>query len=152
MAHQDSVLMIDDELSPREPLRGIFSSLYEVLTAQNREEALQVIHDREIDPVTLHLKTPDLSEMDVLEEIKSMGADVDVIIISGHGTLKNTREAMNDGAVDFIAEPLNVSDIIASVGKSVERRKYNQKVGTLIQKVKDLGVIEEEEIDKMMLH
>lgn len=152
MAHQDSMLMIDDELSPRESLRGIFSLLYEVLTAQNREEALQVIRDKEIDPAWLHLKTPDLSEMDVLEEIKSMGADVDVIIISGHGTLKNSREAMNDGAVHFIAEPFNVSDIVAGVEKSVEIRKCNKQVGTLIQKGKDLGGMEGEETDKMMLH
>jgi putative two-component system response regulator len=152
MAYQGSVLVVDDEVGPRESLRMILHPLYEVFTARDGKEALQAIRNKEFDLVTLDLKMPGLSGMDVLKEIKRMGADVDVIIISGYGTLKNAQEAMNYGAVDFVTKPFNVTDVVASVGKSVERRKYNQKVEILIQKVKDLGVMEEEEIDKMMLH
>jgi putative two-component system response regulator len=152
MAYQGSVLVVDDEVGPRESMRMILHPLYEVFTAQDGKEALQTIRNKEIDLVTLDLKMPGLSGMDVLKEIRRIGSDVDVIIVSGYGTPKNAREAMNYGAVDFITKPFNVTDIVASVGKSVERRKYNQKVETLIQKVKDLGVMEEEEIDKMMLH
>jgi putative two-component system response regulator len=152
MAYQGSVLVVDDELGPRESLRMILHPLYEVFTAQDGREALQEIKNRKIDLVTLDFKMPGLSGMEVLKEIKKIGAEVDVIIISGYGTLKNVQEAMNLGAVDFIAKPFSVTDIVASVGKSVERRKYNQKVGNLIQKVKDLGVMEEEEIDKVLLH
>ncbi len=152
MAYQGSVLVVDDEVGPRKSMRMILHPLYEVFTAQDGKEALQAIRNKEIDLVTLDLKMPGLSGMDVLKEIRRMGADVDVIIVSAYGTPKNAQEAMRYGAVDFIAKPFNVTDIVASVGKSVERRKYNQKVGALLQKVKDLGVMEEEEIDKMMLH
>ncbi len=152
MAYQGSVLVVDDEVGPRESLRMILHPLYEVFTAQDGKEALQAIRNKAIDLVTLDLKMPGLSGMEVLKEIKKMGADVDVIIISGYGTLKNAQEAMNYGVVGFITKPFNVTDIVASVSKSVERRKYHQKVETLLQKVKDLGVMEEEEIDKMMLH
>jgi len=152
MAYQGSVLVVDDEVGPRESLRMILHPLYEVFTAQDGKEALQAIRNKAIDLVTLDLKMPGLSGMEVLKEIKKTGADVDVIIISGYGTLKNDQEAMNYGVVGFITKPFNVTDIVASVSKSVERRKYHQKVETLLQKVKDLGVMEEEEIDKMMLH
>jgi len=152
MAYQGSVLVVDDEVGPRESLRMILHPLYEVFTAQDGKEALQAIRNKAIDLVTLDLKMPGLSGMEVLKEIKKTGADVDVIIISGYGTLKNAQEAMNYGVVGFITKPFNVTDIVASVSKSVERRKYHQKVETLLQKVKDLGVMEEEEIDKMMLH
>jgi PleD family two-component response regulator len=83
MAYQGSVLVVDDELGPRESLRRILSPPYEVFTAQDREEALQAICNKENDLVPLDLNRPNLSGMDVLEEIKRMGADVDVIIISG---------------------------------------------------------------------
>jgi DNA-binding NtrC family response regulator len=81
---------------------------------------------------------PGLSGIDVLREIKKLQPDVEVIVITGYGTLSNAQEAIRFGAGDFISKPFNVADIIAIVSKSFERRTYNLKIKNLIQQIKGL--------------
>ena len=147
MAQKGSILIVDDEVGPRESLRMILKPIYEIYTATNGDEALQVIQNENIDLVTLDLRMPGLSGIDVLREIKKIRADVEVIVITGYGTLTNAQEAIRYGAGDFISKPFNVADIIAIIGKSFERRNYNMKIKNLIQQIKDLrstGPIKEE--------
>ena len=72
MKPQGSVLVVDDELGPRESLRMILRPLYDVKTASNGQEALQVLRKGRIDLITLDLKMPGLSGLDVLREIKKL--------------------------------------------------------------------------------
>jgi DNA-binding NtrC family response regulator len=147
MGQKGSILIVDDEVGPRESLRMILKPIYEIYTATNGDEALQVIQNENIDLVTLDLRMPGLSGIDVLREIKKIRADVEVIVITGYGTLTNAQEAIRYGAGDFISKPFNVADIIAIISKSFERRNYNMKIKNLIQQIKDLksaGPIKEE--------
>jgi DNA-binding NtrC family response regulator len=147
MGQKGSILIVDDEVGPRESLRMILKPIYEIYTAVNGDEALQVVSKENIDLVTLDLRMPGLSGIDVLREIKKIKADVEVIVITGYGTLTNAQEAIRYGAGDFISKPFNVADIIAIISKSFERRNYNLKIKNLIQQIKDLrsvGPIKEE--------
>ena len=147
MGQKGSILIVDDEVGPRESLRMILKPIYEIYTATNGDEALQVIQNENIDLVTLDLRMPGLSGIDVLREIKKIRADVEVIVITGYGTLTNAQEAIRYGAGDFISKPFNVADIIAIISKSFERRNYNMKIKNLIQQIKDLrstGPVKEE--------
>jgi len=147
MGQKGSILIVDDEVGPRESLRMILKPIYEIYTATNGGEALQVIQNENIDLVTLDLRMPGLSGIDVLREIKKIRADVEVIVITGYGTLTNAQEAIRYGAGDFISKPFNVADIIAIISKSFERRNYNMKIKNLIQQIKDLsstGPVKEE--------
>jgi DNA-binding NtrC family response regulator len=138
MAQKGSILIVDDEVGPRESLRMILKPIYEIHTAANGDEALQIVQKENIDLVTLDLRMPGLSGIDVLREIKKIRGDVEVIVITGYGTLTNAQEAIRYGAGDFISKPFNVADIIAIISKSFERRNYNRKIKNLIQQIKDL--------------
>ena len=138
MGNQGTILVVDDEIGPRESLRMILKPLYEVHTATNGQEALQFISKEKIDLVTLDLKMPGISGIDVLKEIKKLHADIEVVIITGYGTLTNAVEAIRYGAVDFISKPFNVAEIISIVSKSVGRRNFNLKIKDLIHKIKGL--------------
>jgi response regulator RpfG family c-di-GMP phosphodiesterase len=138
MGNQGSILVVDDEVGPRESLRMILKPIYEVYTASNGHEALQFISREKIDLVTLDLKMPGISGIDVLKEIKKLHSDIEVIIITGYGTLTNAVEAIRYGAVDFISKPFNVAEIISIVSKTVERRNFNLKIKDLIHKIKGL--------------
>lgn len=147
MAQKGTILIVDDEVGPRESLRMILKPIYEIHTAVDGEEALQFIRNENIDLVTLDLRMPGLSGIEVLREIKKIRPDVEVIVITGYGTLTNAQEAIRFGAGDFISKPFNVADIIAIISKSFERRNYNMKIKSLIQQIKDLrssGPIKEE--------
>ena len=138
MASKGSVLVVDDEFGPRESLRVILSPIYDVHTVENGQEALDFICREKVDLVTLDLKMPGLSGIDVLREIKNFQPDVDVIIVTGYGSLTNAQEAIRFGAGDFISKPFNVADIIAIVSKSFERRRYNLKIENFMQQIKVL--------------
>jgi DNA-binding NtrC family response regulator len=138
MAARGSILIVDDELGPRESLRMILDPIYDVHTVDNGQEALNFICREKVDLVTLDLKMPGLTGVDVLREIKNLRPDIDVIIITGYGSLNNAQEAIRFGAGDFISKPFNVADIIAIVSKSFERRIYNLKVKTFIQQINGL--------------
>lgn len=128
MARQGSVLVVDDELGPRESLRMILQPLYEVKTASNGREALQCLQQEKIDLITLDLKMPGLSGLDVLREIKKINVAAAVIIITAYGTLTNAHEAIRYGAVDFISKPYNATDILSVVRRTVEQKQYHLKV------------------------
>jgi DNA-binding NtrC family response regulator len=144
MAQNGSVLIVDDEAGPRESLRLILKPIYEIYTAADGNEALRCIQEKEIDVVTLDLKMPGMSGFEVLRGIKKLKADIEVIIVTGYGTLKNAQEAIHYGAGDFISKPFNIPDIISIVNKSLMRRRYNLKINNLVQKIKGLRDQEEE--------
>ena len=143
MSFQGSVLVVDDEIGPRESLRMILKPLYQVHTASSGYEALKFINSQEVDLVTLDLKMPGITGIEVLREIKKTKDDIEVIIITGYGTLPTAIEAIRYGAVDFISKPFNVAEIISVVSKSVERRSLNLKIKYLLRKIKDLNLLGE---------
>jgi len=138
MAQKGTILIVDDEVGPRESLRMILKPIYEVFMASNGQEAIKCVEKENIDLVTLDLKMPGLSGINVLQEIKKIKRDIEVIIITGYGTLTNAQEAIRYGAGDFISKPFNVADIIGIISKSFERRNYNLKIKSLIQQIRGL--------------
>jgi DNA-binding NtrC family response regulator len=131
MAHRKSILIVEDELSVRESLRMILKTKYEVHTAADGNEALERLQKDKIDLVTLDLKMPGLSGIDVLREIKRRNADIEVVVVSAYGNPQNLREANRYGAGDFITKPFNAPDLINSVNKSLERRSHNLRLKNL---------------------
>jgi len=136
MAYRGTILVVDDDLGPRESLRMILKPVYPVLTADTGLEALQIIKTRKVDLVTLDLRLPGIPGIEVLKEIKKTNADVEVIIVTGFGSLTTAVEALRYGAMDFISKPFNVAEILSIVTKSMERRSFNLKIKDLLQRVK----------------
>ncbi len=154
MSPQGSVLVVDDELGPRESLRMILQPLYEVRTASNGQEALQTLRQGKVDLITLDLKMPGLSGLDVLREIKKMDIDPAVIIITAYGTLTNAHEAIRYGAVDFISKPYNATDILSVVRRTVEQKQYNLKMKKFLDTLQCPDGVEgkKAEIERLMAH
>jgi putative two-component system response regulator len=150
MEQKASVLVVDDELGPRESLRMILKPLYDVRTAANGQEALDCIQKEKVDLITLDIKMPGLSGMDVLRELRKLGSDAAVVIVTGYGTLTNVQDAIRYGAVDFVSKPFNVPDIVAIVNKSVAQRSYNRKVKNIVQKIRSIHAWEDNEIDEFL--
>ncbi len=138
MDHIGSILIVDDEVGPRESLRMILKPMYDVHTVENGQDALKFLSQEKVDLVTLDLNMPGMSGIEVLPEIKKLHLDIDVIIITGYGTLSIAKEAFRCGAEGFISKPFNVADIISIVSKAFERRSQNMKIGTLIGQIQDL--------------
>jgi putative two-component system response regulator len=132
-----NVLIVDDELGPRESLGMILKSSFNIFTSEGGREALQIIKNTNIDVVTLDLKMPVMSGEEVLKLIKDYDPTIEVVIITGYGTLKSAVEAIKYNVFDYILKPFNVSDILSTVKRCLERREMSLKVKDFLAKIEE---------------
>jgi putative two-component system response regulator len=142
-----NILVVDDEIGPRESLRMILKPSYNVYAVENGYAAIQMIQQIEMDVVTLDLKMPGLSGIDTLKEIRVIDPDVMAIIITGYGTLKTAIEAIRYGVFDYIPKPFNVPEILSIIDKSIQRRKLNLKVKEVLGNCFNPQILKEPVVD-----
>ena len=129
-----NLLIVDDEIGPRESLRMILKPNYNVFCVDSGAAAIQMIQQVEMDIVTLDLKMPGISGIDTLKEIRRIAPDVMVIIITGFGSLATAIEAIRYGVFDYIPKPFNVPEIISIIDRSIQRRKINSNIKDFLGK------------------
>jgi len=130
------ILIVDDELGPRESLRMILKPSFDVYTAKDGISALEIIKKTPIDLVTLDLRMPGMPGEEVLKHIKNYDPSIGVIIITGYGTLQSAVEAIKYKVFDYILKPFNVPDILSVVKKCIERRNVSSKIKNVLEKTK----------------
>ena len=123
-----NVLVVDDELGPRESLRMILKPSFTVYTAQDGKSALEIVKNMPIDLVTLDLKMPGMPGEEVMRQIKNWDPAIEVIIVTGYGTLQSAVEAIQYNVFDYILKPFNVTDILSTVKRSIERRNLSVRI------------------------
>src|SRR6266496_3653575 len=87
-----NILIVEDEAGPREALKMILRPFFNLYAVDNTDVAMQVLHAQKIDLVTLDLKLTRRQEMDLLQDIKREQEDVEIIIITGYGSLQSAME------------------------------------------------------------
>src|SRR3990172_885333 len=120
-----SLLIVDDERGPAESLRMIFKRSYNVFTASGGPQALEILRSTPIDVVTLDLRMPVMSGVEVMERIKAMDPDVEVIVVTGYSSLDSAIRGLRHGVFDYISKPFDVPQISDLVGRAVARRRAN---------------------------
>lgn len=120
-----NVLIVDDEIGPRESLRMILKPDHNVYTAEDGYSALEILRQTEMDVITLDLKMPGMSGIETLKQIRLIDPDVMIVIITGFGTLESAVEAIRHGVFDYISKPFNVKEIVGIIEKAIQRRKFH---------------------------
>lgn len=122
------ILVVDDELGPRESLKTILNPYYNVHVAERGNQAIEVLKKQPVDLVTLDLKMPGLTGINVLEKVKQYDPDIEAIIITGYGSLDTAIEGLRLGAFDYISKPFDVNHILALVKRGLDRRRAKAKL------------------------
>jgi len=135
-----NILIVDDEVGPRESLRMILKPAYNVYTAEDGFKALDIIRQQPIDLITLDLRMDGMSGIDVLKEVREHNKDIGVIIITGYGTLGTMTTANQYGVSDFISKPFNVTDVTMVVQKSLGKKKQGSDIRKLLE---DIGTLQD---------
>ena len=117
-----SILIVEDEAGPRDALKIILRPFFTLYTADNAHAAKRILKEERIDLVTLDLKLPDQQGMDLLQEIKLERDDVEVIIITGYGSLKSAMDGIRYGAAVYLLKPFNVAELIALIKQTLEKK------------------------------
>lgn len=118
------ILIIDDE----EALRSIFVQRlnrkgYDTMQAGTAEEGMACVKENLLDVALLDLKLPDGDGLSLLPRIKQLQPDIQVVMLTGHGTIESAIEAMKLGAYDYLTKPCNFSELEITLQKAAEQRK-----------------------------
>ncbi len=119
-----SILIADDEKNIREGLgKALEMEGYEVLLAEDGQEAFERVGDEEVDLVIADLKMPRMSGEELLRRLVDMHPTVPVIILTGHGTIESAVQAMRAGAFDFVTKPVNLDRFSLLVRRALSTRE-----------------------------
>lgn len=127
-----TILIVDDEKVIREGCRRLFASEdYRVLTAENGQEALDVMASEPVNVILCDLMMPVKGAIEVLEDVNKLYPDVPLIIITGHGTVANAVECMKKGAYDFVTKPFRADHLDLVVKRALEKQALERRTKEL---------------------
>lgn len=121
------VLLVDDErefvqtLSERLLMRDVGSAI-----AYDGESALNLVKEDEPEVMILDLKMPGIDGIEVLRKVKSTNPDIEVIILTGHGTDVDRQKCMELGAFAYLTKPINIdllSDTLKKANEKIKQKK-----------------------------
>ena len=118
-----SILLVDDEarfveiLAQRLQARGLT-----VETATSGEEAVLLTKTRDFDTVLLDLSMPGMDGIEVLREMKKTNPSLQIVILTGQGTIQATVEVMKEGAMDFMEKPVDINKLVETIAEAKQRR------------------------------
>ncbi|MZH02938.1 MAG: sigma-54-dependent Fis family transcriptional regulator [Nitrospinae bacterium] len=118
------ILIVDDEKNIVSSLTGILADEgYEVAKTGDGIEALEIIQNDPPDLVLLDIWLPGMDGIEVLKTVKTYHPEIEVLIMSGHGTIDTAVKATKLGAQDFIEKPFSLDRITQSIAEVLNNRR-----------------------------
>ena len=119
------VLIVDDEERFRTNTAAILNKRGFAATAVGSGmQALQAVKEHPFDVVILDLKMPEMNGNEALLEIKRIKPEIEVIMLTGYGTMRSALESLRQGVFDYLTKPCDVDGLTAKI-----RRAYAKKAG-----------------------
>lgn len=116
----ETILIVDDEKNYPLVLSAVLEEEgFETLTANSGQEALSVLNRSDVDLVLTDMKMPQMDGIELLQRIKTIDAELPVIMMTAYGTVEKAVEAMQKGAYSYILKPFDNEQLILYVNKAV---------------------------------
>ncbi|HEY4660042.1 MAG TPA: sigma-54 dependent transcriptional regulator [Terriglobales bacterium] len=132
-----NLLIVDDERAVREAAREAALVLgYRAAASDSLDQAMRLLESQSIDVVLLDMKLPGASGLEVLRQIKSRRPDIEVIVITGHGTVESAVQAMKAGAYDFMTKPFSLEELKLLLERVASHLKLKTENRILREKIK----------------
>lgn len=134
----ERILLVDDEeefvstLAERIETRGA-----KVVTATSGQEAIDKIKDENFDAIVLDLQMPGMNGIEAMKAILEKKPEMQVILLTGYGTIERGVEAVKQGAMDFLEKPIDIKKLMEKVAEAKSRRMVIVEKN-LSDKMKDL--------------
>ncbi len=118
------LLLVDDEegyvnvLSNRMAKRNI-----EVTKAYSGSEGIRALREKDFDVAVVDLKMEDMDGIEVLKVFKKMAPDMEVIMLTGHGSEQAARDGIEFGAFDYLTKPCELNELMQKIREAVGQRR-----------------------------
>ncbi len=133
-----AILIVEDDPNVGESIRLLLKKRgYSIFLASNGKEALQIFRQKIVDLVITDLVMPKMDGIELLEAIRSLRSETEVIVISAQGTIEKAVQAMKLGAFDFIEKPINPKMISLVVERALEKQTLVLQNRDLRSKLED---------------
>jgi signal transduction histidine kinase len=124
-----TILLVDDEKDIRDVLCLPLSDLgYDVLQAENGEQALRLFECRQPAMILTDIKMPGMDGIELLQKVKHVNPEAEVIMITGHGDMELAVKSLKSDATDFITKPINVDVLEIALRRATERILTREKL------------------------
>ena len=127
-----NVLLIDDEtdflnvMAERMTVRGM-----QVATASSAKDGLAKVETGNFDVVVLDLAMPEMDGVETLKQLKAKKPDLEVILLTGHASVKQGIEAMKLGALELLEKPANMKALIAKI-EAIQAQKLDGRPANIM--------------------
>ena len=123
------ILIVDDEPDMLEMLDMIITDKtdHKVVTTNNPLEVGEILAKGNFNLVISDLKMPVMDGMDVINAVKSLDADIPVVMITAFGTIESAEEAVRRGAYDFITKPFRKEQILVTIERAMDWQRLTRE-------------------------
>jgi DNA-binding NtrC family response regulator len=133
------VLIVDDEKDFVETtVNRLIKRNIEAVGVTSGEEALELVKKRLFDVVVMDIKMPGgMDGIETLREMKKVRPLLEVLLLTGHGSVETSIEGMKLGAFDYLLKPVSLEELLVKLGRAFEKKsEHEQKIRKA--KIKDL--------------
>jgi PAS domain S-box-containing protein len=123
MNERPKVLVVDDEMGPRESLRMILKPRYEIATADSGEAALKTLGTFRPDLIFMDIKMPQMDGIELLRRIKGADPSIEVVMITAYASLETVKNALTHGAFEYLIKPFSRQDLEETARRALARRQ-----------------------------
>jgi DNA-binding NtrC family response regulator len=131
-----TILLVDDEALPRKNIaRALEGEEYHVYEAEDGNEAIKAISERDFDLVLSDLKIPGTDGLGVLRHVRSVSPQTMFILMTGYASVDSAISAFRGGAHDYILKPVVLEDVLQKVKRLLESKSLAWEVELLRRQV-----------------
>jgi DNA-binding NtrC family response regulator len=131
MDKQATVLVVDDENGIRQSFKMVLKDRFNVLLAENGKEAEELLAKNPVDLILLDILLPDVNGLDLLEKLKALDPNLEVIMVTAVKEIQSAVRAIKLGAYEYIIKPFLVDDVINILNRALEKRNLIKQVAYL---------------------
>jgi len=136
-----SILIIEDGQSQRDMLKDFLEGEgHSAAVAGSGETGLEMVRKDHFDLILLDYKMPGMNGIEVLEAVKGINPEIDVIMMTAFGTIETAVGAMKSGAADYITKPIDLEDLLIHLRRISERRTLIRENEVLRSQLKEKGI------------
>jgi two-component system response regulator AtoC len=138
-----TILVVDDELGIRQSFKMVLKDHFNVLLAENGGAAIDILTKNTVDLILLDILLPDINGLDLLEKLKAIDPNPEVIMVTAVKEIQTAVRAIKLGAYEYIIKPFLVDDVINIINRALEKRSLLKEVTYLKTELERFQLFEE---------